>query len=172
MDPEAACPAPGLVEGRFTGRQRFQQTIRDLLSAADGAGWKEIIFCDADFADWPLGELAVANSLYNWSKSGRKLTMLAHDFRGVQRAYPRFVKWRQTWDHVIECRRCVLKGGHASSSLPCVIWTPEWVLHRFEGDHFEAYLGRDAARRFQLQETLSGFLKISTPGFPATTLGL
>lgn len=162
---------PGLVEGRFSGRQAFRQAVRNLLSVADESGWKEMLFVDVDYADWPLGELAPVQSLQRWSRPGRKLTLLAQDFRGLQRDCPRFVTWRQTWDHLFEGRRCA-RGAGATSALPCAIWTPEWVLHRLEGERFVAYLGRDAARRLQLKEMLLDLIKVSTPAFPATTLGL
>ena len=64
---------PPLAEGRFDGRDDFGVIVRHALSAAAQQGWKEIVFSDPDFADWPLGERAVAQSLQDWSASGLSL---------------------------------------------------------------------------------------------------
>ena len=67
----AAVPVP-LLEGRFSGRAEFAELVRQALAAAAAQGWREIILSDPDFEDWPLGERAVAQSLNDWSKNGRK----------------------------------------------------------------------------------------------------
>lgn len=53
----------GLPEGRFTGREAFQQMVRDAFATAAREGWAEILISDANFHDWPLGERAVVESL-------------------------------------------------------------------------------------------------------------
>lgn len=160
---------PVLQEGRFAGWQSFQTQVRLLLDAASRDGCQEIILCDPDFSGWPLGESALVNSLADWSQRGRRFTLLAQSFQELPRLHPRFVTWRQRWDHIIECRRC---GPVHRGTFPSVLWTPEWVLHHFEGDLFEGVVSRDPARRFQLRETLAEVIKTSTAGFPSTTLGL
>ena len=162
-------PVDGLVGGRFAGREAFQQTVRAVLSQAAAEGWSEIILSDADFEDWPLGEAAVAQSLNTWAKSGRRLILLANTFTAIQNRHFRFVRWRQTWDHIIDCRRC--KAGE-STALPSAIWTPAWLMHRLEGDRIQGVLSNEPSRRFQLRETLTECMKRSAPGFPASTLGL
>ncbi len=103
MNSDEAVPA-GLPQGRLQGRSVFQQAVRDALQTAAREGWNEIIVCDANFADWPLGERAVADALQAWSRGGRRFVMLAMRYEGIPRWHARFVKWRQTWDHIIECR--------------------------------------------------------------------
>jgi hypothetical protein len=61
--PHDSATGPALPSGRFAGRDAFQQLVRDALAAAAREGWREIILCDADFGDWPLGERSVAQSL-------------------------------------------------------------------------------------------------------------
>lgn len=169
-DPDALSPPlPSLVEGRFMGLQTFQDNVRRILSTAASQGWSEIILSDTDFADWPLGESAVVQSLSDWSKRGRKFTLMAQSFSELPRRHPRFVQWRQRWDHVIECRRCGV--GH-QDSFNRAVWTPGWMLQRLDGDLYEGVLSREPSRRFQLRERLVESLKTSAPGFPATTLGL
>src|SRR4051812_11472633 len=89
--------APALPAGRFEGRAAFQQLVRDALASAAREGWREIILCDSDFHDWPLGEREVAQSLQDWSKSGRHCILLARRWDAVQRKHARFVTWRKTW---------------------------------------------------------------------------
>ena len=49
-EPEQGAPA-ALPSGRFTGREAFQQLVRDALACAAREGWREIVMCDSDFAD-------------------------------------------------------------------------------------------------------------------------
>ena len=70
LHPEnAAVPLP---DGRFSGREAFQQLVRDALTTAARDGWREIIISDANFHDWPLGEKAVVESLQAWARGGRR----------------------------------------------------------------------------------------------------
>ena len=100
---EAAAPLPA---GRFAGRVDFQQLVRDALARAAQEGWRELILCDPDFADWPLGERAVAESLAAWSATGRRCTLMACRFDDLAVRHARFVSWRRTWTHIIEARGC------------------------------------------------------------------
>ena len=83
-----AVPAP-LLEGRFSGRIEFAELIRQALSAAAAEGWREIILSDPDFEDWPLGERVVAQALNDWSRTGRKFTMLARNYDAVRTRHAR-----------------------------------------------------------------------------------
>jgi hypothetical protein len=47
--------------------------IRQAFSAAAVQGWREIIVCDPDFGDWPLGERAVIDALNDWSMTGSQV---------------------------------------------------------------------------------------------------
>ena len=42
-----------------------------------------MVLCDATFEDWPLGERAVAESLQAWSRTGRRMTLLARGYELV-----------------------------------------------------------------------------------------
>ena len=86
MDAEDSTATPAeLPTGRFTGREAFEQTIRDAMACAARQGWHEIIVSDATFSDWPLRERAVVESLHAWARSGRRFVMLATRFDEVQR---------------------------------------------------------------------------------------
>ena len=164
-----AAPTQQLPEGRFGGAAQFSQLVRLSFAAAAEQGWREIILCDATFEDWPLGERAVAQSLNDWSKSGRKLTMLAKNYNEVTRKHARFVTWRRTWSHIIDCRA---NAAIAVDDLPSALWSPAWVFQRLDMTRSTGFSGSEPSRRLALKERLQACLKLSSPAFAATTLGL
>ena len=160
---------PSLPEGRFDGPVEFSKLIRQSLAAAAEHGWREIILCDSTFEDWPLGERAVAQSLNDWSRSGRKFTVLAKNYNEIVRKHSRFVTWRQTWSHIVECRA---NAALPEGDMPSALWSPVWVCQRLDLVRSIGYSGCGADRRIALKERLDACLKLSTPAFAATTLGL
>jgi hypothetical protein len=171
MDDDTAMPqsADALPSGRFAGRQAFQQIVRDALAHAARQGWREIVLADASFEDWPLGERAVVQSLYDWSAAGRRCTLLARRWNEVVRMHARFVTWRRTWSHIIDARAC-----HSADplELPSAIWSPDWVMQRLDLERCTGVSGAEPDRRVALQENLRDWLARSSPSFPAHTLGL
>ena len=161
--------AAGLPSGRFSGRSQFAQIVRDAFAVAAREGWREIIISDARFEDWPLGELAVVESLRAWSRTGRRFTVLAVDYGELYRRHARFVTWRRTWAHIIECRRCAAADP---VQLPSAVWSPGWSLRRLDLERSTGVCGSDPQRGLEVREALTEWLRQSTPGFPATTLGL
>lgn len=164
-----AAPA-GLPAGRFQGREAFQGMVREALLTAAREGWPEIIVSDANFHDWPLGERVVAEALQAWSRGGRRFTMLATSYDELVRRHARFVQWRKTWDHIITCRR---SPAASASDFPSAIWSPTWVMHRLDPDRCIGVSGFEPERRLLMHEMLQEWIRNrSSPGFPATTLGL
>lgn len=158
-----------LPQGRINGPTEFADLIRLAFAAAAAQGWREIIISDRSFEDWPLGERAVAQSLHDWSSTGRKLTMLAKNYTEVTRRHARFVTWRRSWAHIVDCR------GHAALSaddFPSALWSPVWVFQRLDLNSNTGIAGCEAARRVALKERLDACLRLSSPAFPVTTLGI
>ena len=163
-------PGSSLPQGRFGGRSDFQQLVRDALSTAAQEGWSEIILSDANFADWPLGERAVEESLQAWARKGRRMTLLACDYGDMVRRHARFVRWRRTWDHLLTCRAC--SAGRAPD-LPSALWSPNWALQRLEPERCVGVTGNEPGRVLLLHQTLMEWLNVkSSPAFAATVLGL
>lgn len=168
MSDDDRSPQP-LPSRRFEGREDFRQLVRDALACAAREGWRELILSDATFEDWPLAERAVAESLHAWSASGRHCILLAKRWDEVTRRHARFVQWRGQWSHIIT--------AHAAPSadpleLPSALWSPAWVLERRDLERSSGYCGSEPDRRVLLRENLNEWLRGSTPGFAATTLGL
>lgn len=168
--PHATPPGrPALPAGRFEGRSDFLELIRRALAIAGEQGWREMIWCDDDFDDWPLGERELVQSLQAWGRTGRKLTMLAKNYDAIVRRHPRFVTWRQTFSHLIDCRA---DRSGASDVLPSALWSSVWVFERLDIEHCSGMAGTEAARQVALKERLHERLLRSSPAFPASTLGL
>ena len=130
MNSDEQAPTPFILpQGRFSGQSEFTALIRLAFSTAAAQGWREIILSDSNFEDWPLGERAVAQSLQDWARSGRKLTMLARRYDEVVRRHARFVTWRRTWAHIVECRGINTVAGDdlPSALLPRLV--EEIVAH-------------------------------------------
>lgn len=161
--------SPGLRERVFDGPLEFGQLVRDALACAAREGWADMVWSDVSFEDWPLGEKAVEESLQAWSRSGRRLVVLSRNYDVVRRQHARFVRWRTQWDHLVECRVC--KGVDASE-FPSVLWSPHWAMHRVDGVRSRGIASVDPLRRMRLKEALDECKRHSSPGFPASILGL
>lgn len=168
MNDDTSC-AGELPSGTFIGRDAFRERVRAGLSAAAAEGWAELVLCDADFHDWPLGERAVVEALTAWVRRAQRLVMLAKTYDEVPRQHAQFVEWRRLWSHKIECRQC--KEADASE-LPSALWSPVRAVQRLDRLHSNGVCGTDPGRRKALREEIDGWLARSTSGFPAYTLGL
>ncbi|RZJ14296.1 MAG: hypothetical protein EON50_06550 [Acidovorax sp.] len=167
--PSSTLP-PSLPSGRFSSREDFLQMVRDAFATAVRDGWQEIVISDANFHDWPLGERAVTDALQEWAHGSRRFTMLAGSYDDVIRRHARFVRWRGTWDHIITCRR---SPSADPLDIPSVLWSPQWVMHRLDPERCVGVSGHEPERRVLLRETLNEWMRSkSSPGFPASTLGL
>ena len=158
-----------LPSGQFSGPLEFAERIRSALECAGREGWRQMVWCDDNYDDWPLREKAVTESLHAWAGSGRKLILMARSFSAIERNQPRFVDWRVRWDHIIECRVCRPRAG---SEVLSVLWSPHWFMHRIDPERSRGVSSYETQTRVSLQEELEELRKQGSPGFPATRLGL
>lgn len=157
------------LKGPFSGPKAFAQAIRSALDRAAREDWPAMVWSDANFEDWPLSERAVSESLHAWAGSGRQLLLLARSYDSVIRYQPRFVSWRKTWDHIVECRVCKTMDA---SEMPSALWSPQWALQRLDMVRSTGVADLEPRRRMLLKEELDECRRQSSPGFSATTLGL
>jgi len=156
--------------GRFEGREAFRALVREALSCAARQSWPELVLSDADFADWPLGEAEVVDSLHRWAGHRRRLTLLAASYDAVVRLHPRFVQWRIRWDHLVLARKA---RGVNGEDLPSVLWSPGWALQRLDPVRSNGVGSREAERLARQRERIDEWVQSrSAPGFPASVLGL
>jgi hypothetical protein len=112
----------------------------------------------------------VIDSLNAWARGGRQLTLLAKNYDEVVRRHPRFVAWRTTWGHIIQCRAC---PNADALDVPSMIWSPDWVMQRLDTVRSVGIAGAEAGRRVATRELLREWIENkSAPGFASTTLGL
>ena len=161
--------AQPLADGLFLGRDAFRARVREAILMASQARWREMVFSDADFEDWPLNERVVVDALAVWIRDAEGFVMLAKDYDKVVRLHPLFTEWRKFWSHKIDCRVCARADPQ---DLPSVLWSPVWVLARADTQRSGGVTGAEPERRIVQRQALDEWLKRSTPGFPATTLGL
>lgn len=165
----AAEPDVAALNGHFSGRAPFSRLLRGAFEQAAIEGWQELLISDATFEDWPLAEAATVKSLQAWARPGRRLVMLAGRFDRVLRDQPRFVAWRKTHSHLIDCR---LSPTPVADGPPSALWSPRWFLHRTDLEGCAGVYGVDRQRWTALRESMVTVLRGSRPGFAATTLGL
>lgn len=164
--------ADGMVvlrTGSFSGPSEFAQRLRDAVAQASEQQWKVMVWSDPDFQDWPLCERAVVDALQGWAGKGRQLRMLARRFDYFPRLHPRFVSWRQQWDHIIECRVCAPVPG---LELPSALWAPDYAVQRLDLERSTGWSGVERQRLAQIRAEQEECGKHSSPGFSASTLGL
>ena len=154
----------------ITTRAEFHVALRAAFAEAATAGSRELWLADNDFADWPLGERDVIESLSQWVASSRKLTLLAHDFDEVARRHPRWVTWRRQWSHVVSCRsNAELEAGE----MPTLLIAAGTVTVRLSDPvHHRGRVAHDRAEELRCKELFDAVSQRSEEAFPATSTGL
>lgn len=154
----------------LSSRSEFHEALRAAFDRVADQGCREIWLCDTDFADWPLGEIAVVDSLTRWALAHRKLVVLAQHYDEVVRKHPRWVNFRRQWSHVVECRAIEeVEPG----AMPSMFLAPGGVTVRlFDPQNYRASVSTEAADAVRAKEALDVVLQRSNEAFAATTLGL
>jgi len=156
---------------RTTGsRGEFLDAVRHAFTDIATQGCREVWICDTDFADWPLSERPVIESLTRWAYAHRKLTVLACTFDEFHRRHARFVEWRRQWSHVIECRAAEeIEPGE----MPSLLLAPGVVtLRLLDRIRYRAVVSLETADAVHAREIVDAISQRSNEAFPATTLGL
>ena len=159
-------PPPRII----TSRTEFHDALRQSFELVANEGCREVFIADPTFADWPLGERAVIESLTRWAYAHRKLTVLAQNFDDFTRRHPRWVEWRRQWAHVVECRAL---ADDDAGKLTGLFLAPGLVTLRvLDAEHYRASLSFDPADAIRVRDNLDALLQRSEEAFPATNLGL
>ena len=163
--PETA-PSAGLI----ASRRDFHDAVRTAFALAADAGCRELWLCDADFADWPLGDAGVVELLRQWAGSQRRLTLLAGSFDALARRHPRWVTWRRTWSHVVHCR---INTVIEAAALPTLLLAPGLVsVHLSDPIHYRGRVSAAAADEVRCREMIGAVLQRSQESNPVTLIGL
>jgi hypothetical protein len=154
----------------IASRGEFHDALRAAFADAAAQGCREIWLCDIDYADWPLNEQGVIQSLTQWATGYRKLTVIAQHFDEVARRHARWVAWRRNWSHIVECRANVeLEAG----KMPTLLLAPGLVTVRLvDPVRYRGSLSRSAPDAVHARELVDAVLQRSEEAFPVTSLGL
>lgn len=151
-------------------RSEFHDALRLALAEVAAVGCRELFMCDADFSDWPLSESAVLESLTQWARNHRRLTIMAQQFDELARRHGRWVEWRRQWSHLVECRT---NPELEAAKVPTMLLAPGVVMVRLvDTVRYRGSLSRAAPDMVQGRELLDVVLQRSEETFPVTTLGL
>jgi hypothetical protein len=160
-------PAPRLA---LASRLDFHAALRRAFETAADARALEIVLCDPDFADWPLGERAVVDALARWAAPRRRLQLLAGGYDQFACRHARWVEWRRAWSHLVECR---VNEEIEAAQLPSLCLVPGIVAVRLlDPVHHRGYASGDASDVQACREAIDAVSQRSMPAFPSTTLGL
>lgn len=152
------------------GRKAFEDAVRAALAEAAAAGWRELYWCDVDFASWPIGERAVVESLTQWVGANRRLTLVALHFDALARRHPRWVRWRNLWAHAVHCRAAT---ETLADDMPVLLLAPGALTLQLDDPvRFLGRVSRDAAVGVHARERIDAILQRSVEALPVTTLGL
>lgn len=158
------------VADLIDGRRNFEAAVRAALAEAARGGLRELILCDPDFAQWPLGERAVVDSLTQWIGGNRRLTLVAVQFDEVARRHSRWVRWRNQWAHVVSCRAA---AETPADDVPVTLLAPgAFTLQLDDPVRCLGRLSRDPAVAVLARERIDAILQRSVEALPVTTLGL
>jgi len=154
----------------ITTRSEFHDALRKAIAEAADQGCRELLLCDDDFADWPLGERQVVEDLTRWASSHRSFTIVARHFDEIARRHARWVEWRRTWAHIVQCRA---NNELEAGQMPVMLLAPGVVSVRlFDADVPRGAVSRERADAIVWREAVDAVLQRSEESFPATRLGL
>ena len=154
----------------ITTRAEFVAALRDAIEQAEQTGARELFFVDPDFAQWPLNDAAVIETLAQWMATGRKLVVYAAYFDDMARRQLRFVEWRRTWTHAVQCRS---DEEIEAENVPTLLLAADQVCVRLvDRVHFRGSASTRVIDLVECREMIDALLQRSSETFPATTLGL
>ncbi len=158
----------------FDTRTDFQAAIREAFASLAESACNDVVICDTDFADWPLGEISVIDSLTRWVQPHRKFTVYAQNFDEALRRHARWVTWRRQFAHAVECRVVEpLEQGRMPSLFTARAGEVAGMTVRlFDASRYRGSLSADARDAVLAREQIDAISQRSAEGLPATTLGL
>ena len=152
-------------------RQAFRDAVLWALRAADARAARSLCLVDPDFAEWPLDDSELIDTLTRWlQRPQRRLVMLAAGFDGMLRQHARFTAWRPAWSHLIDPR---VPGEGLAQDLPTLLFDDGPVsLQLHDAIHWRGQAGIDAAQARSRRDTIDAVLQRSESAWPVRPLGL
>lgn len=152
-------------------RREFREGLVEAVVGACVEGRREMIWVDANFADWPLDDARLLDTLTRWSRQPmRKLQIIARSFDDVPRRHPRFTTWRRTYGHRVDCRSA---PDLSDSEMPSLMLAGDlYSLQLLDKRHWSGRWLDDETEQKAWREVVDAILQRSDADFGASTLGL
>ena len=151
------------------GRSEFSAAVRLALASAVQGRAHELCLVDPDFETWPLEDADALSALATWARlPKRRMLMMASNFDALPRRCPRFVAWRRTWAHVVECRSTEVEP----SQIPTLLLAGARNLHLADRLQWRGHWLADDSEVAEWREVVDVLMQRSEVDFPANTLGL
>ena len=152
-------------------RQGFHEALHWTLRAADAREARTLCWVDPDFADWPLDDADLLDTLTGWlRRPQRRLVMLASSYDGMVRNHARFSAWRPAWSHAIEPRS---PAKEVAIELPTVMFDDGPVsLQLHDRVHWRGRAAIDPVQAHAIREATDVALQRSELAWPVRPLGL
>jgi hypothetical protein len=159
--------APPVIDTHLS----YQAALRWGFETATLNGARRLIFCDPDFALWPLNDASWLQAIGTWLRlPQRRLDILARDFDEVPRRCARFMTWRRDWTHAIHYWQA---PQELATDLPRVLVSDGPVsVQLLDADHWRGRAQLDARAAHLLRERIDVVLQRSESSFAVNTLGL
>jgi hypothetical protein len=169
-----AAPEHGMTDTlppKIDSRAAFAAAIRWGFDAAAARSARRIVCVDRDFAEWPLDEPALLDTLTAWLRlPTRRLVLLADRYDEMPRRHARFVRWRADWAHAIDAFSPPTDDG---ADLPTLLVDDGPIsVQLLDAVHWRGRCELDARHAQLWRESLDAVLQRSDPAFPVSHLGL
>lgn len=170
LTPLAGPPALPAPPHPIDSQAAWSAAVLWTLQAASARQARRLWLVDPDFAEWPLGDVAVLDALQAFVRQPqRQLLLLAQRYDEFPRRHPRFVAWRRDWAHTVQA----WAPPEAGPALPSLAVDDGPVcLQRLALTPVRARAVLNAAEARRCREQLDAVLQQSSPAFPVQTLGL
>lgn len=163
-------------EGVGEGRAAWQDALRGALLTACAEGARDVFCFDRDFTGWPWSEAEVLAGLTAWVRPPRRLTLIATQFEELQRRQPRFVTWRQRYDHCFSAWANEPQSGDGASFDAALVALGSTgvllSLRLLDAARWRFTASLQKHDGVLLQDWFDVAAQRCTPAFAASTLGL
>lgn len=149
----------------------FEAALRWAVAHALVQRSRRLTWLDPDFALWPLDDPLLLEGLTAWLRlPQRRLVLLAHHYAELQRLHPRFVAWRRTWAHLIDCWA---PGEGTEVRLPTLLMDDRQLcLQVHDSTQWRGRLSLDERAVRQWRDEIDALLQRCEASFPVRPLGL
>ena len=168
--PAPSSPATPSPYARFTGLAEWRSALLAFLQQAASEKWPQLICCDSDFSLWPWHDKEILAALENWSHRPNSFTIVAGHYRHIEQNFPRFIRWRQQWEHIISAHAAA--PVHKGSLPSCIVAPQHGAVQLIDPVRCRGITVHEPNMVHDLQLVLDEILLKSSSAFPASTTGL